>query len=364
MYLKSIKILNFRNISEENLTFHPKMNYFWGRNGNGKTNFLESIYFTSNLKPIRDLLSKNLIFFQESFFSLYSEWVGVKEDRVSIQLNGDKKQILWNQDSIKNVQEYLYNFKTMLFSPDDLLIIKGEPEKRRKFFDKSIFQISKNYYLLLKEYEHFLKMRNQLLKEPLDYTKKQLLDVIDEKFSSTSISIFKQRVQYIKKVTPFLDDILKKLTGGELFFKINYNTEFDYSSEEIFLKNLRNSFFNESTRKRTLSGIHLDDFSFIRDGKNIRNFGSQGEIRLSILALKIAHINYIFHEIGEYPILLLDDLFSELDINRKEYLLKFLQNEKAQTFITSTEIDNSFLELFSENFQKFRVMNGKIDRDS
>ncbi|MBN2694517.1 DNA replication and repair protein RecF, partial [bacterium] len=273
----------------------------------------------------------------------------------------DKKQIYWNQESIKNIQEYLFNFKTVLFSPDDLSIIKGEPEKRRKFFDKSIFQISKNYFLILKEYEYFLKMRNQLLKEPLDYTKRRLLDVADEKFSNLAISIFKQRDDYLKKLQPFLNDILDKLTNREFSFKMEYNTEFDYSSDESFLKYLKSNISNEIIRKRTLSGIHLDDVIFIRNGKNIKNFGSQGEIRLSILAIKIAHINYLFSETGKYPTLLLDDLFSELDIYRKNYLLSYLKNRDTQTFITSTEIDESFFDIFSGDFQKFKVVNGKIE---
>ncbi len=340
MFLKNLKINYFRNIINENINFSRNINIIYGNNGNGKTNLLESIYYTSSLKPIKKKNKLLHLINENSEYSIIQstfEQNNYKEI-IKIAITPEKKALIYNQNKNTDIQLYLHKFKSVLFTPDDLMIIKGEPQKRRDFFNKAIFHLNPPYYNTLIEYNKILKTRNKILKNISEGNKKQIeiLEIVNEQFTDISLKIYQYRMQYLIKFIPIWIKVVNKLSDKEFMPYLIYKTDFNYKNKQEFLNKLKSKKKREIIQKRTLTGPHFDDYKIITNDKEIKFFGSQGEIRLFTLALKIAHIIYIKQEHNHYPILLLDDISSELDNNRKDFLFSFLENINSQIFITTT----------------------------
>jgi DNA replication and repair protein RecF len=360
MFLKNIKINNFRNIQNENINFSKNINIIYGENGNGKTNLLESIYYTTSLKPIKKnnklihLINKNS---QYSIIKSTFENNNYKEI-IKISITPEKKILFYNQNTNTNIQIYLHKFKSVLFTPDDLMIVKGEPQKRRDFFNKAIFHLNQSYYNSLIEYNKILKTRNKILKNISEGNNKQLeiLEILNEQFTDISLKIYQDRINYLIKYIPIWIDIVNQLSTKNFLPYLIYKTDFDYKNRDNFINKLKSKQKREILQKRTLTGPHFDDYKIITNDKELKFFGSQGEIRLFVLALKIAHVIYIKKETGNYPILLLDDISSELDTNKKKFLFNFLKKIDSQIFITTTT-PKHIPNLESESF--LEIKNGK-----
>jgi len=361
MHLNSLILNNFRNISKTSLTFSKYFNIIYGNNGNGKTNLIESIYYLTSLTPIKDRRISHLITHTNSNADI--EGVFYRDevfDRINILLEKSSKTLLYNGNKEYNISNYLYNFKSILFTPDDLMLIKGEPEKRRKYFNKAIFQIFPLYFKELRIYKRVLQERNALIKElseRRDSNKMDLLDIINQQFVDIAIVIFKRREQYLKEYYSYFLNSLKELSGKD-DVSITYKTSSIYNDKDEFLKQLEGKFLKELTLKRTLLGPHIDDYELKIDNKLIKHFGSQGEIRIFLLAIKISHILYIYEKTNQYPILLLDDISSELDEERNNILFNFLEKIDGQVFITSTS-KKYIPEL--KNKKEFFVKDGQIE---
>jgi DNA replication and repair protein RecF len=237
------------------------------------------------------------------------------------------------------------------------MIIKGDPEIRREFFNKSIFHANQYYYNYTLKYNQILKSRNKVLKELFEglHKKTELLDVLDEQFTEISLQIYNERINYLIDYIPIFIETVKKLSDKDFLPYLIYKTEFNYKSKEAFLSKLKSKRQSEINQKRTLVGPHLDDYKIITNDKELKFFGSQGEIRLFTLAIKISHIIYIFEKTKSYPILLLDDISSELDEKRKLFLFNFLKTIDSQIFITTADL-NSLPELEKVSF--FEVVDG------
>lgn len=349
MYLKKIYLSNFRNYDELLLDFNSGINIIYGDNAQGKTNLLESIYVLGLTKSHRSFIDNNLI--KEGI--KYSQIKGIiSENEIDttyeIQLNTGKNKILKiNEDNIKRVNDYVSNINIIIFYPDDLELIKGSPSIRRRFINLEISQLYSNYLNILAEYNQILKMRNDYIKlinqgQSVDMN---YFQVLTDYYIDKSILIYQYRYKFIEK----LNDISKKifydisLLDG---FNIKYKTSFNFESydntdsmKNIISEKVKKIYSTEIKLKSTIYGPHKDDLEFYINDKNIKNYGSQGQQRMTVLAIKLAEIS-IFKEItNKYPILLLDDVFSELDEIRKNNLLKYIQHN-IQTIITTTDLDN------------------------
>jgi len=363
MFLKNISINNFRNIKNVNLEFSKNVNIIYGDNGNGKTNLLETIYYTTSLKPIKKRNKLSHLINENQEYSIIESVFKNNDysESIKIAITPQKKALIYNKNSNTNIQSYLHKFKSVLFTPDDLMIIKGEPEARRTFFNKAIFHSNQFYYSKIIEYNKILKSRNKTLKSIFEGNKKdlELLEVLNEQFTNISLEIYQERINYLIEYIPIWINVINKLSNKKFSPYLVYKTDFNYKDKSEFLKKLKSKQFREIQQKRSLVGPHFDDYKILTNDKEIKFFGSQGEIRLFTLAMKIAHIIYL-HKINDtYPILLLDDISSELDKSRKEYLFNFLNSIDAQIFITTTSPEN-IPDIKNASF--FEIIDGKINK--
>lgn len=345
MILNDIKLKNFRNYADLDLSFSKGINILYGKNAQGKTNLLESIYVLSLTKSHRSFIDHHLI----------KEGQGISKICGNIKKNGllttyellldrNKKKCFIDKDEIKKLSDYIANLHIIIFYPEDLEIIKGSPQLRRRYINMEISQLEGNYFKALNDYTRLLKMRNEALKQ---MTSIQDMDhpyflSITEYFLEKASFLYKMRVQFIEKINEYCQTI---------FFDISsiHNFHIKYESpiivHDITIPNIKEQYkqklldmkYREYRSKMTMVGPHKDDISFWIGEINLKNFGSQGQQRIAILSLKLAEIKVFSKYNRDEPILLLDDVFSELDDIKKNNLLSYIDG-KIQTIITTTEI--------------------------
>jgi DNA replication and repair protein RecF len=348
VFLKNLKLINFRNYHQLDLNFHPKVNVLVGDNAQGKTNVLEAIYMTGTGKSFRTNKERELIKFGKD--KAYIKVEGEKrytDISVALKLEENKKkQIKVNGITLTKNSDILNNIYIVIFSPEDLKLVKEGPSERRKFIDNEIAQIKPGYYYHLNQYHKVLMQRNSLLKK-IHYDKKYMatLDIWNEKLIDLGMKLMQERAKFIHRMNPLSRLIHRKITNNKENLEVKYmsNIPVHNNQEEtshIFYTKLREALEKDLDRGITTVGPHRDDVGIFIEGVDIRSFGSQGQQRTSALSLKLAEIELVKAETAEYPILLLDDVMSELDISRQKFLIKSLRD--VQIFITTTEI--SYLE--------------------
>ena len=370
MILKQLSVKNFRNYSDTNLSLSPGINIFYGNNAQGKTNLLESIYYLSFTKSHRSFIDNNLIKNGEKFLKI----TGIMKDnnildtKLEIFLNNEKKQIFIDDNLYKKVSEYISKLNIIIFYPEDLDIIKGSPNIRRRYINSEISQFDENYLVVLNNFRKVQKLRNDYLKKInsfYDYDN-QYLSIINDYFIKQAILIYRLRDKFINKLNEIVPSIffdLTKLNGFHIKYINNFNIEnFDSISDqeltELFLEKFERNFDSEVKIKSSMFGPHKDDIEFYLDNLNLKNYGSQGQQRLAILSIKLASVEILKQIKNDTPILLLDDVFSELDDEKKNHLLKYIDNN-IQTIITTTDlksIDNSI----KKKAKLFEIENGNI----
>ena len=346
MYLKNVSIRNFRNYEKVDLEFSKNVNIFIGNNAQGKTNLLESIYVLAITKSHRNHIDNNLIKENQLFTKIKGKVEKANTtNEFELILNSKGKAVKINNNPIKKISEYISNFTVIIFCPDDLDLVKGSPSIRRKFMNIEIAQINKKYLRVLSEYNNLLKTRNEYLKQ-IDKTNidKVYFEVLTDQLIEKGVRLYLYRNEFIKKVdveSNKINEELSKNTTLQIVYKPNIEIE-KYDSELIKQK-MKKKFIENASReifqKTTLYGPHRDDFEIYIDKKNIKNYGSQGQQRLAILSMKFSEINIFIKETKEKPILLLDDIFSELDENKKNNIIKYI-DRNIQTFITTTDLEN------------------------
>lgn len=364
MIVNEIKLMNFRNYQQLKLNVNPKLNVFLGENAQGKTNIIEAIYLCAIGKSFRPNKDAELINTNKN--QAYTKVkVNKSTGEVNIEVKLDKEQkksIKINHLSINKISELLGNLNVVLFSPEDLRMIKDGPSERRRFIDIDISQIYPKYYHTLTQYNRILKHRNKLLKENRGRTID--LEVWDEQLIEAGASIVFYRQRFVKRLSILAKLIHRRLTDEHENLEIQYMPSFtikDSDDTDALKEKLRNklksNIQNELRRGITLVGPHRDDINLRINQLDVKSFGSQGQQRTAVLSLKLSELELIKSEIGEYPVLLLDDVMSELDIKRQSYILNNLKN--IQTFITTTMIDHLQLSEIKEK-QIFYVSNGEI----
>lgn len=365
MIIKNLELKNYRNYDELNISFNKKLNIIIGDNAQGKTNILEAIYVLAVTKSYLGVSDKNLIKIGNKF-SLIKAVID-KEDslkNLEIIINDNGKKIKINNKEIKKLSDYVSNFRVILFSPDNIRMIKEGPGIRRRFLNVELSQLSNKYVKLVNDFNGLLKQRNEFIRimnlssnSDLSY-----LDVIDNKFAQLAVDIYGYRKKFIDQVNEQISKIYEKIAGfSDLVIKYHSNIDYD-EDKKVMINNLydklKKSFDKDKNYGMTFIGPHRDDFYFYLGGKNISLYGSQGQLRMAILALKISEIDIFTKYSGESPILLLDDIFSELDVTKKNKLIDYILND-VQTIITTTDINLIDTKLV-ENANVYVINDGKI----
>ena len=358
MIVTKIELSNFRNYDSLSLELDDKTNILYGKNAQGKTNVLEAIYLCSTTKSHRSSKDAELIKFEnnEGHIKLFINKKG-REYRIDIHLRRNKsKGIAINGIPIKKASELFGIFNVIFFSPEDLDIIKNGPAERRRFVDMELCQLDKIYVYNLTNYNRIIAQRNKLLKDI--YFKpelKQTLDVWDGQLAQYGSKIIERRTNFIEKINEIIKPIHKQLTGGLEDINIVYNKNCE---AEDLLRRLEENRDRDIKYKSTSIGPHKDDLLFFNDDKNIRIYGSQGQQRTIALSLKLAELELVKNLINDTPVLLLDDVLSELDSERQNHLLNSIDD--IQTIITCTGLDEFIENRFKIN-KVFQVTEGKVE---
>ena len=361
MIIKSIELADFRNYDTLNLTFDKGTNILYGDNAQGKTNILEAIYVVATTKSHKGSKDKDIINFnkEEAHIRAYIEKDEV-ETRIDMHLRSSKsKGIAIDGQKIKKAAELLGLLNVVFFSPEDLGIIKNGPAERRRFVDMELCQLDNFYLYNLNSYNKIVNQRNKLLKDLyFNPSLKETLNIWDSQLVSFGSKIIERRKIFVEQLNEIIYDIHKKLSGDKEELKIKY--EPDVSIEE-FEQQLRYSQERDIKLKQTCVGPHRDDFSFIVGDIDIRKFGSQGQQRTAALSLKLAEIELVKKLTKDTPVLLLDDVLSELDANRQNYLLNSIGD--IQTIITCTGLDE-FINNRFEIDKIYRVTEGTVTSEN
>lgn len=358
MLIKKIKLKNYRNYKNIEIDFYKNINIIYGDNAVGKTNLLESIFLTATFKSHKNSKDYEIINFNEniSHINLVIE-KNNKIHEIDVQINKDKKKaIALDKNKQEKITEYIGFLNVVMFSPEDLSIIKEGPNLRRKFLDMELCQIDKIYIKELTNYNHTLKQRNVLLKD-IKYSNnnkeelKEVLHSLDENLIKSAVIIIIKRHNLINEIKKIINNIHKEISDNKENLIIEYENNVYKNNEIIDIANLKNKYKefliknekNDIENEYTYYGPHRDDISFLIDNNDIRKFGSQGQKKIVAISLKLSELEILKKKINDNPILLLDDVFSELDEKRQKKLVEYIK--ETQTLITCTGIKRNIFEL-------------------
>ena len=363
MYLKKIELKNFRNYQEEEVVFHNRVNIITGKNAQGKTNLIESLYILSLGKSFRTSRDAEMIGFGLEFCRV--KGTAEKEDHeleVEISINSEGKIIKIDGVKIAKNIDILENVYMVVFSPEDLKIVKDEPEKRRKFIDRELCQLKPVYFKNLARYKKILQQRNTLLKQT--EVKEDLIAVWDESLVEYGSKIIQERKRFIDQLNILSKIISRNITNGREEIEVFYESNIEYKEtleeqKHFFKERLKKNMQQDVIRRNTSAGPHKDDIKISVEGIDIRHFGSQGQQRTAALSMKLAEIKLIKEETGIDPILLLDDVLSELDAERQNDLIHSLK--EVQLFITTAELGEEVRKNLPSGYT-FVVENGKVKK--
>lgn len=359
MYVKNLNLINFRNYEKLSLQLDKKVNFFIGDNAQGKTNILESIYYCSFGKSHRTSKDKELIRWgaKEAYVNIYvsKERLDKKID-IKIFKEG-KKGISVNSVKLKTISDLIGICNIIMFSPEDLKIVKESPSYRRKFIDIEVSKLNKRYYHNLVQYNKVLNERNTVLRKW--NADKNIIEIYDRQLASYGAFIIKERLRYIEKLNEKGKEIHRNITLDTEDIDFKYITSIkDYDNIEKELFNLLSENVQKDLEKGVTSlGPHRDDFLININNIDTRKFGSQGQQRTAVLSIKFASLEIVKEQIGEYPILLLDDMLSELDFKRQKYILNSIR--KVQTIITGTGVSD-VREYLDSDVKVYKVKNGTV----
>ncbi|HLN61906.1 MAG TPA: DNA replication/repair protein RecF [Symbiobacteriaceae bacterium] len=371
MYLASLMLSKFRNYQELQLDFSPGLNVIYGDNAQGKTNLLEAVYVLATGKSHRTSRDQELIL--EGADALTARAMVVrKTGDMSLELtlgHETRKQVKINGVAEKKIAHLVGNVAAVLFSPDDLQLLKGSPSGRRRFLDIELSQISQTYLHHLMSYNRTMTQRNTLLKQ--DTVDQALLSIYDEQLLASGAQLVVRRAQAVQRLSKIASQYHGMLAEGKEELRLEYQSQGAEPDQtpgvaevtERLYSQLQQRRREEIRRQVTLVGPHRDDIGFWINDRDAKLYGSQGQQRTAVLALKMAELQFMAEEIGEYPVLLLDDVASELDPTRRHYLFSAVR-EGIQTFVTCTDLDDLMVRSWHIEHRLFRVRTGTVERDS
>ena len=369
MKITKLNLVNFRNYSKLSINFSSSLNIFVGDNGQGKTNILEAIIILALTKSHRVGTSPNIIMFDKNKCKINGV---VKNEKIISKLNVDisdeSKKLYVNNSEIRKVTDYISFLNVIVFTPDDLEIVKGSPNVRRNLLNIQLSQLSKKYLVILNEYNKILKTRNEYLKILFNnnIADKTYLDIITDKLIEKAIFIYQKRKEYIDLINLNINNYYKDIMGNnDIVVKYIPNIDIDSYEYEDIRKKLKHIFkknyIKELNYGMTIYGPHRDDFCFEYNNNDLKFFGSQGQQKLAVLSFKLSEIPIFKEFCGTEPVLLFDDIFSELDIKKRNRLLNIINKGSIQSIITTTDLKN-INKKYIDNAWVFNVENGNVIR--
>ena len=374
MRIKSLKLLYFRNYLSMNIDVHPSLNVLVGNNANGKTNIIESIFCLALGRSYRTKSDSECIMFGETATAM-SCVVNKNDKNLDIMLGISNKGKSAKIAGVKKnkLTDFVGELNVVLFSPEDLQLVKGSPSLRREFINREFYQFSRIYHKYYLMYQHLLKQRNSYLKDmrknPKDEMSLAYLETLTSQLAKVAIYITKERVSFVQDISELTYKNMMNISNGQELLKIRYKSSVLESlnivdvmdegfTEENLTKVMMKKSFDDIMRGSTKIGPHQDDLEFYINELDAKMYASQGQQRSIVLSLKLAEINYLKSKTGTYPVLLLDDVLSELDKNRQLKLL-YAINENVQTFITTPSISDIKEDLLKKA-KVFKIENGNI----
>lgn len=365
MIVRKIMLRDFRTYEQLNLELSPGVNVLMGDNAQGKTNLLEAIGYCSTGRSHRTSYDRECvrIGMEESMIRLLylDETIpGEREEAIEIHLrkNG-KKSVIINRTPLSRINELFGCFPTVLFSPEDLSLIKDGPAKRRRFMDMEICQVDKIYLYHLQQFQSVLKQRNQLLKNMDRHAPDhELLSVYDFQFAALAEKIIERREEFVRKLDEMAPRIHESISGGKERIRFGYDKSSAARQDEILL-DLKRSLDADLRSGTTTIGPHRDDIAIELDGLDVRIYGSQGQKRTTALSMKLAEVEMMQKETGKCPVLLLDDVMSELDDTRQKLMVESIQQH--QTIITCTGVEDSIRKI--DAAKVFKVSKGTVEAE-
>ena len=362
MYIDSLRLYNYRNYENETVQLTNGMNVMVGENGEGKTNLLEAVYLLSTTRSHRSDDDRDLIYFDKEYASVEAVVRNGNDvgEKLTVILQKNGKSLLVNKNPIRKNSEFIGIVNAVLFSPSDMDLFDASPKERRKLIDLELGKLSTNYMSNLSLYLKYLKERNAYLKTNIDEV---MLETYTELLLEPEIAVIQSRQKFIEAINSYISYYFSQMYGEQHEVKMVYNAMIEEREKPDLMKaELIDQY--ESFKERDIYyrqsnlGVHREDYEFFLDGREVRKYCSQGQKRLVLLALKLSIVQIIYQIKREYPILLLDDVFSELDMTRRLRLLKLLPNS-VQTIITTTDGQELSL-LNNHSVNVLRIKKGSV----
>ncbi|WP_085993780.1 DNA replication/repair protein RecF [Oceanobacillus senegalensis] len=368
MHIERLELTNYRNYEKLSISFDDKINVVIGENAQGKTNLMEAIYVLAFTKSHRTSHEKELIQWEKDYAKIEGRIIRRNQSLpLDIVLSSKGKKAKLNHLEQRRLSDFIGAINVVMFAPEDLTLVKGPPQIRRRFIDMELGQIQPTYIYHLGKYQRILRQRNQLLKQlqRREIKDRTMLDVLTDQLVEHASIILEKRFMFLELLKSWASPIHYGISRGLENLEIKYNASIEVSEEEnkgkiedIYLSKFQEIQEKEIERGTTLIGPHRDDLLFHVNNKDVQTYGSQGQQRTTALSVKLAEIELINKEVGEYPILLLDDVLSELDDFRQSHLLNTIQG-KVQTFVSTTSVDGIHHKTL-EKAEMFRVVNGTV----
>lgn len=363
MHLENISLNNFKNYESGRVEFSSEVNCFVGRNGSGKTNLLDAIYYLSFTKSAFTPQDNQCLRHEETYFSIKGQFELEEKERIVIcgLQTGKKKLVKLDDKPYKRASEHLGKFPVVLIAPNDTDVIRGASEDRRKFFDSIISQTNQPYLQQLIKYNHTVKQRNSLLKQfqEREYFDMTLLKQYDEQLIHLGREIHAVRKAFIEEFQPLVASHYQNLSEKSEVVSLEYESHFAANIEQLFEDNLA----KDRVLKRTSVGIHKDEYPFLMNERPIRKFGSQGQQKSYLIALKLANFDYLKKHLGLKPMLLLDDIFDKLDDFRITKLMDMVASDAfGQIFVTDARAERTIgiFEEMNHEVKIFEIENGQV----
>ena len=341
MNITKLELINFRNYKKQTFDNFSNLNIIIGKNGIGKTSIVEAIYLGSLAKSFKTNNDLLMIKAGEEFFKIkisYFDYGPKKRIEIFLDKNGKKTKI--NSKLQRKLSDFISQYRVILLSPDELKLIKSSPSVRRDYLNIQISQLHKEYIYYLNNYNSLIKNKNDYLKKLMlnSYLDDRYLDILDEKIVEEGLKIYNYRKKYIDQINSYIGKIFNKYIKKDEV-SIKYVSDYESNDRETILKELKKNRNKEINLGITSYGIHRDDYEFIHNGNNSKEYSSQGMQKLIILAMKLSEVQIFVKDYDIYPVVLLDDLFSELDEKNKNNIFKALDKD-TQIFITTTDLKN------------------------
>lgn len=337
MFLRQLHLINYKNHEKKHFSFNEKIICFVGLNGVGKTNVLDAIYYLCIGKSYFSGTDKQCLNFESDFFRLESiiEKEGDSKQVIVKFEKGKRKKIDVDELPVVKLADHVGKYPIVVVAPNDNILILGGSEERRKYMDEALAQADRVYLNSLNEYQKILVQRNALLKNAEDgNVNKKLLDIYNQQLQKPTEYVFAARKNFINEILPYFDDAYKLIGGNKEKFEVFYKSDL---LENPFFDLMQKNLHKDVILQRTTKGIHKDDVEFVMNGEMIKNFGSQGQQKTFLLALKLAQYNYLKSKKNIHPIFLMDDIFDKLDNERGLELLKTVTETLNQVFLTHTD---------------------------